>query len=238
MVQERIPKCSINWSSVQLVQIWVQTRMLDISLNWIARSSAKQRWQKCRLCNSPTQRLPSKNLEPFAVKFIIGHWPSGTDMRQSSEKLLREAQRLVKTIFVSASHQTGHSIYRRSIIVGNRGEEIRHVLRPETRDFLDYDFLDHLVQCWPDEPSLTWTQIRAQTPMPNYGLNWIAISIAIQSCQWCSSPTQREPSWSYVPFSFKSAIEYWPSGADTRQSAGNPLRYFSMSPPRQDLTQC
>ena len=37
----------------------------------------------------------------------------------------------------------------------------------------------HLVQCGPDEPSWTWTQIWLQTRMPDYSLNWTARSSAI-----------------------------------------------------------
>ena len=55
----------------------------------------------------------------------------------------------------------------------------------------------HLVQCEPDEPSWTWTQIWAQACMPDYSLNWTARFSVIQEwqrCQWCSSLTRRWPS--------------------------------------------
>ena len=47
------------------------------------------------------------------------------------------------------------------------------------------DFAGHqayLVQCGPDEPNWTWTQIWVQGCMPDYSLNWTARSSAIQGC--------------------------------------------------------
>ena len=44
-----------DWS---WIQIWVQARMPDYSLNWTARTSAIQRWQRCQRCSSPTRRRP------------------------------------------------------------------------------------------------------------------------------------------------------------------------------------
>ena len=41
----------------------------------------------------------------------------------------------------------------------------------------------NLVQCEPDEPSWTWTQIWGQARMPDYSLNWTARSTAIQGWQ-------------------------------------------------------
>ena len=38
----------------------------------------------------------------------------------------------------------------------------------------------HLVWCGPDEPSWAWTQIWIQEHMPDYSLNWTAMSRAIQ----------------------------------------------------------
>ena len=58
---------------------------------------------------------------------------------------------------------------------------------------------DHLVQCGPDEPSWSWTQIWVQARMPDYSLNWTSSS-AIQGgqrCQCCLSPTRWWPSRSW-----------------------------------------
>ena len=80
----------------------------------------------------------------------------------------------------------------------------------------------HLVQCGPDEPSWTWTQIWVQAHMPDCSLNWTMGSSAIQgwrSCQCCSSPTRRWPSRIQGPFGLKSAMEHWQFGMDARQSA-------------------
>ena len=84
----------------------------------------------------------------------------------------------------------------------------------------------HLVQCKPDEPSWTWTQIWIQARLPDYSLNWTARSSAIQGrqrYQWCNSPTWRWPSQSRGPFDLKSAMEFWPSGTNARQFAEKPL---------------
>ena len=80
----------------------------------------------------------------------------------------------------------------------------------------------NLVQCGPDEPNWTWTQIWVQVSTLAYSLNWTARSSAIpwwQRCQWYSSPTQRGPSRSRRPFGLKSAMELWPSGTDAKQAS-------------------
>ena len=41
-----------------------------------------------------------------------------------------------------------------------------------------------LLQCGPDEPSWTWTQICVQARMPDYSLNWTTRSSAILAGQW------------------------------------------------------
>ena len=54
------------------------------------------------------------------------------------------------------------------------------------------------MQCGPDEPSWSWTQIWVQACMSDYCLNWTARSSAIQRwqrCQCCCSLTRRWPSW-------------------------------------------
>ena len=89
-----------------------------------------------------------------------------------------------------------------------------------------YWSLAHLVQCRPNGPSWTWTQIWVQACMPDYSVNWTARSRAIQGWQrfqWCSSLTWRWPRRSHGPFGLKSAIEHWPSSMDPRQSTEKPL---------------
>ena len=131
-------------------------------------------------------------------------------------------------IFVSASHLTGldtRSMTRRSIIVGVMGRERSGTSRGSSPAGLCCSSA-HFIQCGPDEPSWTWTQIWVQPRMPDYSLNWKARSSAIQGwqrCQWCSPPTRRWPSRSRRPFGLKSAQEHWPSGTDARQSAEKPL---------------
>ena len=87
-----------SWSSVHFVQcgpderswtwtqIWVQARMPKYSLNWTARPSAIQGWQRCLWCSPPTRRWPSRSLGPFGLKSATEHWLSGTDARQSAGK--------------------------------------------------------------------------------------------------------------------------------------------------------
>ena len=70
-------QCGPDEPSWTWTQIWVQAHMPDYSLNWTARSSAIQKWQRCQCC-----RWPSRSRE---------HWLSGTDARQSAEKLLHKA---------------------------------------------------------------------------------------------------------------------------------------------------
>ena len=74
----------------------------------------------------------------------------------------------------------------------------------------------HLVQCGPDEPSWSWTQIWVQAHMPDYCLNWTARSSAIQggtkaSMLQLTHQKVARPSWNRGPFSLKSAIEHWQS---------------------------
>ena len=99
------------------------------------------------------------------------------------------------------------SMTQKSIIVGVRGGE--GWAQVEARALLDYAGHRPTVQCGPDEPSWTWTQIWVQARMPDYSLNWTARSSAIQGWQWCqrcSSPTQMWLSWSQSPYSLKSVF--------------------------------
>ena len=69
----------------------------------------------------------------------------------------------------------------------------------------------HLVQCGPDEPSWSWTQIWVQARTPAYSLNWTARSSAVQGgqrCQYCCLSTRRGPSRSWGPFGLESAIDF------------------------------
>ena len=114
-------------------------------------------------------------------------------------------------LFVSASHQTGLDTRSNDLKVGLKwglGEgKVRHKSR-----FKPCWSLTHLVQCGPDEPSWTWTQIWVQAGMPDYSLNWTMKSSVIQGwqkCLWCSLPTWRWPSQSQGTFGLESAIDIW-----------------------------
>ena len=67
------------------------------------------------------------------------------------------------------------------------------------------------MQCGPDKPSWTWTQIWIQTRMPDYSLNWTARMTKV--------PVEAGGG----AFGLKSAIEHWLSCMDARQSAEKPL---------------
>ena len=114
-------------------------------------------------------------------------------------------------IFVSASHQSGldtRSITRRSDYSGDLGRGRSGMSRGSSPAGLCW-LSAHLVQCGPDEPCWTWTQIWVQVHMPDYCLNWTARSSVIQKwqrCQCCSSPTRRWPSRSQGAFGLKFAL--------------------------------
>ena len=94
----------------------------------------------------------------------------------------------------------------------------------------------YFVQCGPDEPRWSWTQIWVQARTLDYSLNWTAKSSAIQGwrrCQYCSPPTRRWPNRNWGPFGPKSTMEQKPFGTNVRQQ----ITYLSLSPTRQDLTQ-
>ena len=69
----------------------------------------------------------------------------------------------------------------------------------------------HLVQCGPDEPRWSWTQIWVQARMTDYSLNWTKRSSAIQgikgvnnaACPPESSPTQPKPG------AFRPQVCHW-----------------------------
>ena len=63
--------------------------MPDYSLNWAARSSAMQGWQRCQWCSSPTWRWPNRSRGSFGLKSAIEH------AKQSAEKPLHEAELLL-----------------------------------------------------------------------------------------------------------------------------------------------
>ena len=90
----------------------------------------------------------------------------------------------------------------------------------------------HLVQCGPDEPCWTWTQIWVQARMPDYSLNWTARSSAIQGwqrCQWCSLPTQGWPSRNWRLFSLESAIgSNISSGTNAKTAQLRPGKYIKV----------
>ena len=84
-------QCGLDEPSWTWAQIWVQIHMPDFSLNWTAKSSAIQGWQRCLWCSSTTRRWPSWGRRPFGLKFAMELWLPETDARQSAEKLLHEA---------------------------------------------------------------------------------------------------------------------------------------------------
>ena len=105
---------------------------------------------------------------------------------------------------------------QRSIIVGIWGRRRSDTSRSLSSTGLCRSTV-HKVQCGPGEPSWSLTQIWVEVRMPDYCLNWIARSNAIQEwlrCQWCSSPTRRCPNRSRGPFGHKSAMEHWPFGTN------------------------
>ena len=115
-------QCEPDEPSWIWTQIWVQARMPGYSLNWKVRSSDIQRWQRCRWCSSPTRRWPSRNPGPFGLKSAMEHWPSGTDARQSAEKSLHEAQRLVELLNVSWNQKKSEGTEKQEESTVNRGD--------------------------------------------------------------------------------------------------------------------
>ena len=102
-----------------------------------------------------------------------------------AEKPLYRTQRLIKLIFVSASHQTvidSRSMTRWSIIVRVNGGSPAALCWS----------LTHLVQCGPDEPGLIWTQIRVQLRMPDYSSNWTTGSV-LYKFDKCVNDAARPP---------------------------------------------
>ena len=89
-------QCGPDKPSWTWTQNWVQARMPDYSLNWTARSSAIQEWQRCQWCSELIRRWHSRSWRPFGLKSAMEHWSSGTDARQFAEKPLRQAQWLIK----------------------------------------------------------------------------------------------------------------------------------------------
>ena len=187
--------------------------MPDYSLNWTARSSAIQRWQKCQWYSSP-------NLEAFWPQVCLS-WtmPRPTRMLDSPNKKPARVKANRKLMllasspgqdqsFVSASHQTGLDtmlVTRRS----NYSEDQRNV-RSDTSWGSNPVWLcwpsAFLVPCGPYEPCWTWTQTWVQARIPDYSLNWIARSSAIQRCLWCSSPSRsRGPI--FVSVSYQTGLE-------------------------------
>ena len=120
---------------------------------------------------------------------------------------------------------------RKSIIEGVYEREKSNMSRGSSLAWLCWSST-HLVQCEPDEPSWTWTQIWVQARMPDHGLNWTALSSAIQGWQRCQlywSLTWRRPSLSRRPFGLKSAMEHWPSSTNARQSADQSAKMTSLT---------
>ena len=108
-----------------------------------------------------------------------------------------------ETIFVSATHQTGlgtRSLTRRSIMMRIYRRWRSGTSRGSSPAGLCWSSA-HFVQCGPDEPSWTWTQIWDQVRIPNYSLNWTARSSAIQE----------ETKVAYLkPVAFWPQVCHWP----------------------------
>ena len=126
-------------------------------------------------------------------------------------------------VFITASLQTGldtRSMTWGSIIVGIKGRGRSGTSQGSSLAGLCWSSA-HLVQCAPDEPSWSWTQISVQACMPDYSLNWTVRSSTIQGgkrCQYCSSFTWRWLSRSQRPFGLESAIGFdIPSDTNARR---------------------
>ena len=157
-------------------------------------------------------------IQVVVLKTCLGRWTIGRSGERGSGMSVLPARYdddddddLLCGLFVSASHQTGldtRSMTRRSIIEDIQGRGRSGTSRGSSPAGLCWSSA-HFVQCWPDEPSGTWTQIWVQARMPYYSLNWTAKSSTIQAwqrCQWCSSPTRRWPNRICRPFGLKSAF--------------------------------
>ena len=78
-------QCGLDEPNWAWTQIWVQARMPNYSLNWTARSSVIQAWQKCQWYSSPTRRWPNQSREPFDLESTIDiRYASGTNARRPS----------------------------------------------------------------------------------------------------------------------------------------------------------
>ena len=84
--------------------------MPDYSLNWKAKSSAIQGWQRCQWCSSSTRRWLSQSWGPFGLKSIMEHWPSSTNAKQSAEKPLQEAAADRAFLFMLHQNDAGLAI--------------------------------------------------------------------------------------------------------------------------------
>ena len=78
-------QCGPDEPSWSWIQIWVQVRIPDYSLNWTARSSAIQGRQRCQYCSSPTQWWSNRSWGPFGLESAIDcDTPSVTNARRPS----------------------------------------------------------------------------------------------------------------------------------------------------------
>ena len=112
-------------------------------------------------------------------------------------------------IFVSASHKTGletRSMTQRSIIVriyGRGWSSMSQGLNPAGLCWSSA----HFVQCGPDEPSCSWTQIRAQARMPDY----YKLDSKVQFYTRVTKVSVLQLAHPKVA-QLKSAMEHYPSG--------------------------
>ena len=72
-ISAHLVQCGPDKRRCPWTQIWVKACMPDYSLNWTAKSSAIQEWQRCQCCSSSTRRWPCRIRGPFGLKSAIEH---------------------------------------------------------------------------------------------------------------------------------------------------------------------
>ena len=119
-------QCGFNEPSWKWTPKWVLARMPIYSLNWTARSSAIQRWQRCQCYSLPTRRWPSLLTSSLPWSMDLPGQVSQSTEKTFAPRTVADRSPWLGGIFVSATHQTEldiRSMTRRSIIVGIRREK-------------------------------------------------------------------------------------------------------------------
>ena len=153
----------------------------------------------------------------FQPQVCLKHWPSSTNTKSPLK-----GQRKCDICLCLPPDRNQYKVNDQKVdYSGGLGEEkVQH--EPTLEPWLTLLVIGPLSAMSAWWAKVDWTQIWVQTGMPDYSLNWTAISSAIQGEQrWqcCSSPTRRWPSRSWRPFGLKSAMKHWSSGTDARPSA-------------------